>query len=617
MAHQRGTLRRTDESTSPHTGVSINLSSTDTLTSPDIKTNVIGHKDSDSYKSMDSHEEGSLPRVDSVSFVDWDPLRQCDHAFRYLMKERRGVNESFVVPSIAALVSPFIGESQKSSLSALSLFVPTSFDLIAAVLLCFSFATRFYRLGFPNEVIFDEVHFGGFTNNYIKGVHFFDIHPPLTKLLFFFLARIIGYDGHYDFEKITNAFDDDYYYYLRSLPAFAGSFVPIFAYMTIREFGANVFAATVGGIFLICDMCLLVESRIIVTDGVLMFFVAAAFFTHSHLRNLTPMTSPWYRWLFVNGICIAGCISTKWTALGTMAIIGLDNLYILIFTWGGKSASYRRRDWFSRGFFLLCIPLTIYLISWILHFHYLPLSGPGDGLIPKEVQKRFIGNKFANDTSVQPAGLFEAIAKVQIKMYVHNKAITQPHGSMSSWWSWPFMVHGMGYWGKTLPKESPNLPDIRCIIYLMGNPFVWWTTTAALISYISYIMYTPWRTTNISTPELAVLIKFAIPCGGYMLNWLPYIFVPRVTFLYHYLPSLFYAVVLFALILDHLFPVLTSEQEARNKNAFNLSPRGALYLYGALCVLALCFFFYFSPDTYAFPMTRAQREAKRWFDSWH
>jgi dolichyl-phosphate-mannose-protein mannosyltransferase len=38
---------------------------------------------------------------------------------------------------------------------------------------------RIYMLENPGEVVFDEVHFGGFASKYIKGTFFFDVHPPV------------------------------------------------------------------------------------------------------------------------------------------------------------------------------------------------------------------------------------------------------------------------------------------------------------------------------------------------------------------------------------------------------------------------------------------------------
>jgi hypothetical protein len=52
----------------------------------------------------------------------------------------------------------------------------------AFVLVCLlSVLTRFVHLGHPPSVVFDEVHFGKFTNHYLTGHYYFDIHPPLVR----------------------------------------------------------------------------------------------------------------------------------------------------------------------------------------------------------------------------------------------------------------------------------------------------------------------------------------------------------------------------------------------------------------------------------------------------
>jgi dolichyl-phosphate-mannose-protein mannosyltransferase len=87
---------------------------------------------------------------------------------------------------------------------------------------------------------FDEVHFGKFASQYLRREFFFDVHPPLAKLLLAFAGWVIGYDGHFDFDNIG----DDYlvnhvpYIGLRTLPAIMGTAIPPLLYLIMREIGS-------------------------------------------------------------------------------------------------------------------------------------------------------------------------------------------------------------------------------------------------------------------------------------------------------------------------------------------------------------------------------------------
>lgn len=46
-----------------------------------------------------------------------------------------------------------------------------------------AFATRFYKISEPNHVCWDETHFGKMGSWYINHTFFFDVHPPLGKVV--------------------------------------------------------------------------------------------------------------------------------------------------------------------------------------------------------------------------------------------------------------------------------------------------------------------------------------------------------------------------------------------------------------------------------------------------
>ncbi|GME92495.1 unnamed protein product [[Candida] boidinii] len=95
--------------------------------------------------------------------------------------------------------------------------------ILVGSLAFFALYTRFKDLSFPDSVVFDEVHFGGFAKKYIKNAFFMDVHPPLAKLLIAFVAVLGGFKGDFDFAKIGDVYPDSVPYVLmRQLPALFG-----------------------------------------------------------------------------------------------------------------------------------------------------------------------------------------------------------------------------------------------------------------------------------------------------------------------------------------------------------------------------------------------------------
>jgi dolichyl-phosphate-mannose--protein O-mannosyl transferase len=84
----------------------------------------------------------------------------------------------------------------------------------------------------------------------------------------------------------------------------------------------------------------------------------------------------------------------------------------------------------------------------------------------------------------------------------------------------------------------------------------------------------------------------------FWLNLLPFAFVHRAAFLYHYLPALFYAELLTVVFID----------------GFGGRLRVPL-LYTLLISSCLCYC-YFAPWVYAIPLSLAEHQSLKWISSW-
>ncbi|KAJ1565404.1 hypothetical protein HK096_002979, partial [Nowakowskiella sp. JEL0078] len=160
--------------------------------------------------------------------------------------------------------TPIVSGNLKPSRDA----VETGWNLSLLVVVLLSFVTRFWRLAEPHRVVFDEVHFGKFASYYLRRTYYFDVHPPLGKLLLALVGYLAGYDGHFLFDTIG----DDYiennvpYYALRAWPATCGALTVVFAFLSLKEIGVSIPGALFGAALLIFDNALVTQSRLILLD---------------------------------------------------------------------------------------------------------------------------------------------------------------------------------------------------------------------------------------------------------------------------------------------------------------------------------------------------------------
>ncbi|CDW96703.1 hypothetical protein, partial [Sporisorium scitamineum] len=112
-------------------------------------------------------------------------------------------------------------------------------SMITIALFILAAALRFYRISFPDQVVFDEVHFGKFAAYYLRREFHFDVHPPLAKLINAFGGYLAGFDGHFEFDQIGDKYLENNvpYVRMRAIPAIIGSLQVPLIYVIMRQSG--------------------------------------------------------------------------------------------------------------------------------------------------------------------------------------------------------------------------------------------------------------------------------------------------------------------------------------------------------------------------------------------
>jgi dolichyl-phosphate-mannose-protein mannosyltransferase len=375
-----------------------------------------------------------------------------------------------------------------------------------------------YRLSEPNRVVFDEVHFGGFINDYLEGRLFFDIHPPHAKLLITGVAALGGYRGDQSFQELGGTIEGVSPGLLRLLPAIAGTLIPLVLFGLLVQLGASPMAAFLGGLAAVLDNALLIQTRLITLDGLLllsMFGAIACFVAALGCEDRMRRTG-----LSLCAGMLAGLApGIKFTGLAGLALIGI----CLALNWLSRPSWGRLRIAASQSVWVLAGAVTVYAAGWALHFWL--LNEPAAGFV-----WTYPTGDFIPDT-----------VEVHRSMLRANYGLRVPHPHSSPWWAWPLMARPVFYWAGD-----------NAALHFVGNPVLWWGTTIGLVVVAANIVLL--KVTDLELPGARKPWPrlLWIPALGYGIALAPLIPVGRPLFLYHYLSPLLFGLCLVVLWLDHI-----------------------------------------------------------------
>ena len=327
--------------------------------------------------------------------------------------------------------------------------------------------TRLVFLGNPAEVVFDEVHFGKFASAYFTGDYYFDIHPPLGKLLIAGGAWLGGYadyiqhNGVFSFESISVDYGATPYIWFRFLPAVFGALVPLAVYLFVKSLGVKSYLALLSGFSLVLDNALLTQSRFILLDSFLIFFgflgLAVFFFSRSADYPLPK--------LILAGALLALSFSIKWTGLAFWGLAGLvyslDALKIFV-----SSIKFKGKiRLLVPGLLAFCIvPAALYFAVFALHFQLLPHCSQGGTSGCAYMEQGFQG-----------LPLWSKFLQLNAKMYFYNATLKAEHAYGSPAWTWPLLHRPAPILGPSKPAAWPSLHR-RIYLPIRQAGFICWET---------------------------------------------------------------------------------------------------------------------------------------------
>ena len=393
-----------------------------------------------------------------------------------------------------------------------------------------------------NSMYFDEIYHGRTGFEFLNQLPVYETtHPPLGKDLIALGIAIFGMTG----------------FGWRFFGTLCGVLMMPVLYLLVRRLSKSKEIAAFAAALISLDFMRYSQSRIATIDSYVVFFIllSALFMVwycesvleKGVLNSLLPMA--------LCGVAFGLGAAAKWT--GLYAGVGLAVVYFAVLY-----ARYKQNiKGFQKEFlaaivggivFFVVIPFAIYMVSYLPYF----IREPDFGL--------------------------EKWWQCQKTMFDYHSTLKSSHPYESAWFSWPFDARPVWYYYKA---EQDTYASISGMV----NPIVCWLSSVAVV-------YTIVQTIRkkATRAQIVTLVFF-------MAQLLPWVLVSRCTFLYHYFPSLGFAIALLALAVQQI-----AKENTKLQRIICLS------IVGASAVLLVWFF----PALSGLPINAVWAKSMKWFSSW-
>ncbi len=422
------------------------------------------------------------------------------------------------------------------------------------------------RPGYMDGMYFDESYHGRTAYEQLNNrVWYENTHPPLGKVFISWSIALLGMTP----------------FGWRFAGTLAGVLmVPALYYLAKLLFKKSGFAFA--SVFLFCfDFMHLAQTRLGTIDSYPVLFIILEFACMLHYAHLSFYHEKLIKTLvplFFSGLFMGLGIASKW--IGVYAGAGLAVFFFAILF--ARFGEYRKaRQALAKGgkdiawaqsivekfptytlatllcclVFFVAVPIAVYIGSY---YQFLRIEGNG----------------------------LQEVWAYQQHMLNYHKGVFQSHPFASPWYQWPLILKPIWYY---LGEFEPE--GMVSSIASLGNPALWWPGLLAILWLCVRAVQGYGKTDR----------RIYIVLLGYFMNFLPWVLVPRITFIYHYFASVPFLALAVGLYLEDFY--------ARHKYA-----KTWIGLYLAV-VLALYALFY--PLLTGIPMPDVRAQLFEWLPSWH